>query len=103
MSRDAHVSKSAHGEIRIEADALAGLVVTAAELVDGARVRRPRRGLDVTVGNGSVRVELELAARYGAVLPELAAAVQASVTDALRSSTGLSVERVDVAIEELDR
>lgn len=103
MSRDAHVSKSAHGEIRIEADALAGLVVTAAELVDGARARRPRRGLDVTVGNGSVRVELELAARYGAVLPQLAAAVQASVTDALRSSTGLSVERVDVAIEELDR
>ncbi len=103
MSRDAHVSKSAHGEIRIKADALAGLVVTAAELVDGARVRRPRRGLDVTVGEGSVRVDLELAARYGAVLPELARAVQSSVADALRSSTGLSVERVDVAIEELDR
>jgi uncharacterized alkaline shock family protein YloU len=103
MSRDGHVAKSAHGEIRIAGDALAGLVVTAAERVDGARVRRPRRGLDITVSNGSVRVELELAARYGAVLPELARAVQAGVTDALRRSTALAVERVDVSIEELDR
>jgi uncharacterized alkaline shock family protein YloU len=36
------------------------------------------------------------------VLPELARAVQEHVTDALRSSAGLTVERVDVAIEELD-
>lgn len=102
MSRDAHAIKSAHGEVRIEGDALAGLVVAAAELVDGVRARRPRRGLDVSVSDGSVRVELELAARYGTVLPELARAVQASVTDALRSAAGLTVERVDVAIEELD-
>ena len=103
MSRDGHVTKSAHGEIRIVGDALAGLVLTAAERVDGARIRRPRRGLDITVSNGSVRVELELAARYGMVLPELARAVQAGVNDALRRSTALAVERVDVSIEELDR
>ncbi len=103
MSRDGHVTKSAHGEIRIAGDALAGLVVAAVERVDGARVRRPRRGLDIAVTEGSVRVELELAARYGAVLPELAKAVQAGVTEALRSSTGLTVERVDLAIEELDQ
>jgi len=103
MSRDGHIAKSAHGEIRIEGDALAGLVIAAAERVEGARVRRPRRGLDVSVTNGSVRVELELAARYGAVLPELARAVQAGVTGALRASTPLRVERVDVAIEELDQ
>ena len=59
-------------------------MIAAAELVDGARVRRPRRGLDVIVTDGSARVELELAARYGAVLPELAREVQANVTDALR-------------------
>ena len=103
MSRDAHVVKSAHGEVRIEGDALAGLVLAAVELVDGARARRPRRGLDVAVSDGSVRVELELAARYGAVLPELGRAVQERVAEALRSSAGLTVERVDVAIEELDR
>ena len=102
MSRDAHVIKSAHGEVRIEGDALAALVVSAVERVDGARARRPRRGLDVSVSDGAVRVELELAARYGSVLPELARAVQENVGDALRSSAGLTVERVDVAIEELD-
>ena len=102
MSRDGHVVKSAHGEIRIEGDALARLVVTAAERIDGARVRRPRRGLDVTVTEGSVRVELEVTARYGAILPELARAVQVGVTDALQASTPLAVERVDVSVEELE-
>ena len=103
MSRDAHVIKSAHGEVRIEGDALAGLVIAAAERIDGARARRPRRGLDIDVADGKVEVELELAARYGAALPDLARAVQQGVADALRTSAGLSVERVDVSIEELDR
>ncbi len=102
MSRDGHVISAAHGEVRIEGDALAALVITAAERVDGARARRPRRGLDVSVTDGTVRVELELAARYGAVLPELARAVQENVTGVLRGSAGLTVARVDVAIEELD-
>jgi len=103
MSRDGHVIKGAHGDVRIEADALAALVIAAAERVDGARARRPRRGLDVSVADGKVEVELELAAQYGAVLPELARAVQESVTDALRTSAGVTVERVDVSVEELDR
>ena len=102
MSRDAHVIPGAQGEVRIEGDALAGLVLSAVGLVGGARARRPRRGLDISVKDGTVRVDLERAARYGSVLPELARAVQASVADALRSSAGLTVERVDVSIEELD-
>ena len=103
MSRDGHVIKGPHGEVRIEGDALAALVLSAVELVDGARAKRPRRGLDVSVADSRVEVELELAARYGTVLPELARAVQASVTDALRTSAGLTVDRVDVSVEELDR
>jgi hypothetical protein len=47
MSRDGHVIRGPHGSIRIEADAIAALVVAAAERIDGARARRPRRGLDV--------------------------------------------------------
>jgi uncharacterized alkaline shock family protein YloU len=77
--------------------------VAAAEKVDGARVRRPRRGLDVEIDGGRARVSVELAARYGAVLPELATAVQRSVAAALTGSAGLAVESVDVAIEELER
>ncbi|MGH3079206.1 MAG: Asp23/Gls24 family envelope stress response protein, partial [Gaiellaceae bacterium] len=103
MRRDGHVLDGPHGTIRIEGDALAGLVVTAAELTDGARVRRPRRGLDIKIADGSVRVELELAARYGKVIPNLVRNVQAAVTAALGHATGLLVERVDVSVEVLDR
>ena len=102
MSRDGHVIRTAGGTIRVEGDALAALVVAAAERVDGARVRRPKRGLDVAVADGRVRVELELAARYGAALPGLARDVQAGVAVALRAATSLEVEAVDVTIEELD-
>ena len=102
MSRDAHVIRGAHGDVRIEGDALAGLVLAAAELVDGARARRPRRGLDIDVEDGTVTVELELAARYGTVLPDLARDVQERVADALRSAAGLTIGRIDVSIEELD-
>jgi uncharacterized alkaline shock family protein YloU len=103
VSRDSHVIMGPRGAIRIEGDALAALVIAAAELVDGARVRRPRRGLDIAVADGRVRVELELAASYGTVLPGLARDVQARIASALRDSTGLDVEAVDVSIEELDR
>ena len=103
MSRDGHSLQGPHGTIRIEGDALAGLVVAAAELVDGARVRRPRRGLDVDVADGSARVGIELAVRYGAVVPALARAVQESVAAALLQSAGLAAQRVDVSVEVLDR
>jgi uncharacterized alkaline shock family protein YloU len=102
MSRDGHVIKNAGGTIRVEGDALARLVAAAAERVDGARVRRPRRGLDVAVADGRVRVELELAGRYGASLPALARGVQEQVAEAVGTATSLTVEAVDVSIEELD-
>jgi uncharacterized alkaline shock family protein YloU len=102
VSRDGHVIKNSHGTIRVEGDALAALVVAAAERVDGVRVRRPRRGLDVAVAEGRVRVELELAGHYGTPLPGLARDVQAGVATALRAATSLQVEAVDVSIEELD-
>jgi uncharacterized alkaline shock family protein YloU len=80
--------------------AMTRIVVRAAETVDGARVRRPRRGLDVQVDGARARVELELAARHGAVLPELGRAVQEQVAAALRTMCGLEAA-VDVSIEEL--
>ena len=101
MSRDGRMIEGPHGPIRIEGDALAALVITAAELVEGARVRRPRRGLDVSVTDGAATVELQLAARYGSVLPSLAREVQTSVAAALLGSAGLTA-MVDVSIEELD-
>jgi len=101
VSRDGHTIRGPHGAIRIEGDALSALVITAAELVDGARVRRPRRGLDVSVTGERATIELELAARYGTVLPALAREVQERVSTALLGSAGLAAA-VDVSIEELD-
>ena len=102
MSRDGHVIQGPAGTIRIEGGVLAALVIAAAELVEGARVPRPRRGLDIVVTDGKVHVELELAARYGTVLPGLGREVQANVAGVLRDSAGLDVDSVDVSIEELD-
>jgi uncharacterized alkaline shock family protein YloU len=103
VKHDGHTIVGPAGTIRIEGDALAALVVAAAEHVDGARVRRPRRGLSVAIADGRARVELELAVRYGTSIPELGAAVQEAVSDALRGSAGLEVDGVDVSIEELER
>jgi uncharacterized alkaline shock family protein YloU len=102
VSREGHVLEGPHGRIELPGSTLAALVVGAAEQVDGARVRRPRRGLEVELDDGSARVELELAAERGVVLPELARAVQERVAQALESMTGLTVAAVDVSIEELD-
>ena len=47
--------------------------------VDGVQVRRGRRRLEIDVALGEARVRLELTARYGTVLPEVARAVQERV------------------------
>jgi uncharacterized alkaline shock family protein YloU len=98
----AYVLHEPAGTIEVTPSALAQLVVHAAELAGGARVRRPRRGLEIAIANGRVRVELELAARFGLVLPELAHDVQARVAGALQTMCGLAVDAVDVSVEELD-
>ena len=90
------------GTIEISPAALTQIVVQAAESADGARVRRPRRGLDIAVDGDRVRVDLELAARFGVVLPDLAHEVQERVADALQRMCGLSVDAIDVSVEELD-
>ena len=89
------------GSITVPPATLARIVVRAAERVDGARVRRPRRGVDVSVADGGAQVSLQLAARYGVALPALAAEVQAQVRDALTAMCGVHVRRVDVRVEEL--
>jgi uncharacterized alkaline shock family protein YloU len=90
------------GTITVTPSALAALVTRAAESVDGARVRRGRRHLDVDVSNGGARVRVELSARYGIVLPELARAVQEQVAGALATMCRVDVETVDVSVEEVE-
>ena len=97
-----YVVEATQGTITITPSALAELVARAAETVDGAQVRRGRRRLDIDLSDGGARVRLELTARYGAVLPELAREVQQHVADALTSMCRVEVEAVDVSVEEVE-
>lgn len=90
------------GTITVTPAALTQLVVHAAEQAEGARVRRPKRGLEIDVEDGRVHVRLELAARYGVPLPDLAREAQGHVADALRAMCGFDPASVDVSVEELD-
>jgi uncharacterized alkaline shock family protein YloU len=90
------------GTVIIAPATLTRLVIRAAEAVEGVRVRRPRRGLDVVVADGRAQVSLELAARFGTVLPEIAALVQERVSAALESMCEVVVDGVDVTVAEVD-
>ena len=99
---NAHELTGPGGTITITPATLTQIVVRAAERADGARVRRPRRGLEIELDSGHVRVELELAARFGLVLPDLTQEVQERVGGALEAMCGLVVDAVDVSVEELE-
>jgi len=89
------------GEISISTGALQQIVVQAARSVDGARVRRPKKAVEIRVENDRWRIELALGARRGAQLADLGAAVQERIADAVRTMCEAEVEAVDVTIEEL--
>ena len=87
--------------IKVTDAAVTQIVVQAAETVDGARVRRPRRRLGIELEQGRARVELQLRVEYGRVLPEVAREVQERVAAALGTMCGVNVTAVDVFVEEL--
>jgi len=87
--------------VKVTDAALTQIVVQAAQTVDGARVRRPRRHLDIELADGVARVELELSVAYGRVLPDIARDVQQRVADALGTMCGVTVAAVDISVEEL--
>jgi uncharacterized alkaline shock family protein YloU len=97
-----YVVRNADGAITVTDAVLASIVVQSAESVEGARVRRARRKVDIELDGKRARVELELAVAYGKVLPALANDVQLRVTDALTQMCGLDVSAVDVTVEELE-
>ena len=69
-------------DLRVTEGALAQIVLRAAEGVDGAQVRRPRRKVSVEIEGSHARVSLELAVAYGRVVPDVARGVQREVADA---------------------
>lgn len=98
---DPLVLQGTGGSITVAPGALNRLVVRAAESVEGASVRRPRRAVAISHADGRASVSLELAVRYGEVAVELARTVQERVAEAVSATCGLDVERVDVSVEEI--
>jgi len=91
------------GSVRVSEVALTEIVRRAVESVEGARLRKGRRRLGVELQDGHARAELQLAVAYGRVLPEVSAAVQERVADALTQMCDVQVDAVDVTVEELVR
>jgi uncharacterized alkaline shock family protein YloU len=89
------------GTVAVPATTLNRIAAAAAELVQGVRVRRPRRNVEIEVNGGSASVTLHVAARYGTVVPVVAEQVQREVAAALQRMCGLDARRVDVVVEEL--
>ena len=91
------------GSVRVGEAALTEILRRAVSSVDGARLCKGRRRLGVELRDGRARAELQLAIAYGRVLPEVSAAVQERVADALACMCDVEVEAVDVTVEELER
>jgi uncharacterized alkaline shock family protein YloU len=90
------------GTITVTAAALAALVVQSAETLEGVHVRRGRRRLEIEIDPAVGRVRLELTARYGLVLPEVARDVQERVASALARMCAVRIDSVDVSVEEIE-
>jgi uncharacterized alkaline shock family protein YloU len=95
--------EEAAGSVRVSEAALTEIVRKAVASVEGARLRKGRRRLGVELEDGRARAELRLVVSYGRVLPEVSAAVQERVADALARMCDVEVEAVDVTVEELVR
>jgi uncharacterized alkaline shock family protein YloU len=95
--------EEAAGSVRVSEAALTEIVRRAVASVEGARLRKGRRRLGVEIEDGRARAELRLVVSYGRVLPEISAAVQERVADALARMCDVEVEAVDVTVEELVR
>ena len=102
MTIDAHRVLEASGAVEVSSQALAQLVVRAVAEAGPARVRRPRRDIGLSLSGSRARLTLALAAGYGEPLPGLGAGVQEEVSRALATMCGLTVESVDVTLEELE-
>jgi len=101
VSRDDLVTENSLGRVVLTGSALAAHAVEAAESVEGVRVRRPRRGVGIDVGDDRVHVALRLVAVAGSALPTVGEAIQRAVSEAMGRTTGRRVT-VDVAIEGIE-
>lgn len=83
-----------------EVEGLGGMEGSVADQVVGIFGSR-QKGVETEVSDGSVRISLKIAARYGYPLHELGRQVQEKVKRDVEELTGLEVSAVDVYIQRL--
>ena len=82
-----------------------GVVAMSGGVADGIAEMLGRknltRGVKVEVGSSEAAIDLDLIARYGACIPEVARKVQENVKTAVQNMTNVTVSRVDLVIAGL--
>lgn len=77
------------------------LVDDIASLVGSRRMQS--RAVSVVLGDeGKVDIEAKVVLKFGYCIPEVAAKVQTKVIELVENTTGMSVTKVDVLIQEID-
>ena len=101
-------------DLDISADVLYGIVQLALDQVDGLHTVQPpvrvgeiltgrrAKGIQVERGEGGISASLTVCVDYGVEIPKVAAEAQRAVREAVASMTGLSVQTVDVTVEDVD-
>ena len=95
------------GSINISEDVVAAIAVSAAQEVEGVgeamqsgshAKKNAVKGVKLTIGDGSVIIDLQLMVQYGQPIPTVAQNVQEAVANAVESMTELRVCQVNVRI-----
>lgn len=102
------------GQITINNDVVARISALAASKVPGVSLggrfnlgdfiagrKEPARGVAVEITSSRATIRLAVKVDYGQNMYDLAHRLQRTVKDAVEQMTGLSVERVDVAIVDI--
>lgn len=77
------------------------LVDDIATLVGSRRMQS--RAVGVLLGDeGKVEIEVKVVLEFGYCIPEVAAKVQSAVVELVENTTGMSVVKVDVLVQEID-
>ena len=77
------------------------LVDDIASLVGSRRMQS--RAVSVVLGDeGNVDIEIKVVLEFGDCIPEVASTAQTKVIELVESTTGMSVSKVDILVQEID-
>ena len=61
------------------------------------------RAISVEMGEGSVAISVQIVVQYGLYIPDVATKVQEAIQSQVQDLTGISVERVNVLVMDIER